>query len=352
MTIAPRPIPVRPAIEAPPVSLVHAAFALLSARTVKGRDADKIAPALVREMWPGDRAALALIERASVEPGSMTTTGWGEEIAPAIVGRFIEWLAPSSAIAALIPLGVPVTLAAEQSVTLSTRTTAPAAAAWVEELAGIPVRAGAFSAVTVGPVRKLGVIVPFSRELARRADAFATFAAMLRYEAAVSIDAAYFSATAASAAAHAGLLSGVSATTPAGDMSDDLEALARAVGAAGSGDVAFIAGPGLAASIRTRRPDLRAPVLASLAVAEDRVIAVDPSALVHAIGRDVDISAGEEMLIHMSTVPLEIVNDSGTTADPVRSMFQTATLAMRMLIDIAFAKQRSGAVAYSDAVSW
>jgi hypothetical protein len=37
---------------------------------------------------------------------------------------------------------------------------------------------------------------------------------------------------------------------------------------------------------------------------------------------------------------------------PVRSMFQTASIALRAIVDVAFAARRTGAVAYVDGVYW
>lgn len=140
------------------------------------------------------------------------------------------------------PSGIVIPLDEWKDIRLPTRNAAPTRIGWVGEASAIPVSAGAFSLVVIGP-KKMGCILPFSTELAKRSAAYAVFETMLRREAAISLDSAYFATTAGSAAAHAGMLYGVTPTPATGYLDDDLADLAAAVGASGSGDVAFVASP-------------------------------------------------------------------------------------------------------------
>jgi hypothetical protein len=58
--------------------------------------------------------------------------------------------------------------------------------------------------------------------------------------------------------------------------------------------------------------------------------------------------------IHMEdTSPAEIVSATGpTTANPVRSFFQTDTQGVRMVMDVAWKMRRSGMVRWIDSTSW
>lgn len=342
-----RPIPVRPRYPEPsPDFLLRAAFAHVVA-AVRGSDD----PAgCCRDLFPDDDVALGLITRAAVAPGTTGTAGWAAELVQTAPIAFLSGLAPLSAAAELIRRGISAPLDdGIGNLSAPHRAGAPTAAPWVGEGNPIPVRQITVAGATLWP-KKMGVIVALSRQLARRSAAQAVFDEMLREDAAASLDAGYFSDTAESADAHAGLLNGVSPTgSPSGDMTTDLAELAEAVSVGGSGQVVFVTGPGRAATVPIRAPDLRVTVLPSLAVPEDRLIAIDPMSLVHGVG-DVEVDAGEEMLLHMSDEPLPIVD--GATADPVRSMYQTAGIALRMLVDLAFAKRRAGAVAYRDGVAW
>jgi hypothetical protein len=139
-------------------------------------------------------------------------------------------------------------------------------------------------------------------------------------------------------------------------MVDDLAKLAEAVGAGGSGSVTFIMAPGRAAAARVRMLSTPATgtILSSLAVPSDRVIACDPQALVHGHSGEPEIVASEEATLHMSDAPTDIglPGSPATVAAPVQSMFQTSQVSTRLLQNIAFAKRRTGCVAYTDGCTW
>jgi len=201
-----------------------------------------------------------------------------------------------------------------------------------------------------------------AKELARYSGAEAVFEALLREEAALSLDAAYFGTDDGSTAGHhAGLLASVTpiAATAGGGttaMIADLTKLAAAVTVGGSGQVVFVTGPGRAATTAMRSMEVTvSAILPSLAVPETRVIALDPASIVHGFDGSPEILASEEPVIHMSDTPLQIATGaqgSGVLATPTQSMFQTSQIAFRMLLDIAFAKRRTDCVAYMDNAVW
>lgn len=327
-----------------PVGLIErAAFASFVAAYRGDEDASDVC----REFWPNEKVAPLLLARATATVGTTGTSGWASQLVQQATGAFFASLSPTSAAAALVERGTPVSLGRAGSMILPVRSGAPVPLPWVAEGDVIPVRIQSVAPATLEP-RKMGTIVALSRELAKRATGEAVFTAMLREEASLSLDAAYFSAAAGSSTVHAGLLNGVTPIVTAGNITDDLAALASAVGAGGSGQVAFIAGPGLAAAIMVRSPDLKVPVLGSVAVPEDRVIAVDPLSLAHGFGDDPEISASESAVLHMT----DDASGSVMAGDPVRSLFQTAGIALRLIVDVAFAARRAGAVAYVDGVDW
>jgi hypothetical protein len=234
------------------------------------------------------------------------------------------------------------------------RSNAPVKMPWVAEGAPIPMRANTIGTVTVSP-KKFGVIVVQNRELARRSDAPEIFETLLRKEAALSLDAAYFSSDAASASDHAGLLNGVTPlTSSTGQIAGDMAALASAVGTGGSGQVVFIAGTGRAAAMPLLLPELEATVLPSAAVPETRLIAVDPKALIHLADGAPEIESSEESAINYNDTPAHIgtAGSPNVVAAPVASLYQTGAIATRLLADVAFGARRSGAVAYMDSLEW
>lgn len=315
---------------------------------------------LLKERYPDDKHSADVLSRAIAPVGTTTGSGFASQIVQTAFKSFLLSLAPMSAAADLIKRGIALDLGAFGDARFPSRSGSPTAAPWVAEGEPIPVVSRTFAAVQVGPRRKVALIAVVTGELSRAGNGEIVVTTVLREDVAASLDAAYFSSAAASTSAHAGLLNGVSPLTGAsgGDllaMQADLMALAAAVAAGGSGQVVFITSPANAAIFPIRAPEMASKItmLPSLAVADTRVIAVDPLSLVHGTDPDPDLSVSREAIVHMSDVPLEIVSDTGpTTADPVRSMYQTDCIAIRIMADIAFAKRRSGAVAYMDGVDW
>jgi len=352
-----RPIPIRPFYGPQESFIQRAAFAAVKSLQ-SSRVGDSVATC--RQLWPDDVVSPMLLTRASVEGAKTSTSGWASELADTALLSFLASLAPMSAASQLIALGLGVTFdPGTMEIKWPMRNGAPAAMPWIAEGDPIPLRANSLATVTIGPPKKFGVIVGFTRDLARRSSAAATFEVMLREEASLSLDAAYFSATAASGAAHAGLLNGLTAISSYGGddrdaMLQDLAALAKAVSAGGSGQFVFIMGPGRASAISILAPDLKATILASIAVAEDRVIAVDPLSLLHLVDTSPDLAASQEAALHYADDPAAIgtAGSPPTVAAPTRSLFQTDCIAFRMLAELAFGSRRAGAVAFVDGVGW
>jgi hypothetical protein len=206
---------------------------------------------------------------------------------------------------------------------------------------------------TLGPAAKLATILTLSVELAKRSAAEAVFENLLREEASYALDVAILSDAAATDDNPAGLLNGVTALAPSYGPAEDVATLLGALAAAGgSGAAALIASPDAAAQIMVRLPDLRIPVWPSRALADWTVIAIDPSAFVSAVGPELDIDVSKGATLHMSDTALPIVSNSPTTADPVRSIFQTATMALRLSADLAFTMRAPGLVQYMTGVGW
>jgi hypothetical protein len=112
----------------------------------------------------------------------------------------------------------------------------------------------------------------------------------------------------------------------------------------------FITTPSLAARAHIYEPELRNFILPSRAVPAGRVIGLDPAAIAHGFDGAPDIAAAREAVVHMSDDPDPIV--STTAADPVRSLWQTDAIALRLIVDMAFVKLNTGAAAFVDGVRW
>jgi hypothetical protein len=293
-----------------------------------------------------------IVAKADQTVGTTTVSGWASQLTQSVVGRYFSALGPQSAATQLIKAsGGTVDLGAASSIAFPRLSSAPATVAWSGEGDPTPVDEETFASDTLGPQKKFGVITVLSRELAKRAAGMGVIDAVLRERAALSIDAAIFSAAATDSVTHRGILDGVTATTGHSECEPDVTTLLKALGdKGGSGNAAIVCSAANAAEIAVKLPNLKYPVWPSRAVG-NTVIALDPTAFVIAFG-GVDIEASESGTLHMSDVPLEIVSGTGpATADPARALFQTATIAVRMLVDVAFV-QRNDLVCFMEDISW
>jgi hypothetical protein len=307
---------------------------------------------------PQDRVALALT-KAAMSGGSTTVSGWAAEVVQTAVGQWLASLYPQSAAAALMPAGITVPIDANGRVNVPGRSAAPTAAPWVAEGSPIPASQEALTSAPLAP-RKIAILVAFTRELARLSAAEAIFNMLLEERAAVSLDAAYFSTTDTTTAGHRGLLFGVAASTanagtgPQSAYSADLATLAKAVAPASADSLYYVASPGRAAAMVVASYNPNVQVLPSQAVADTRVIAVDAASLVHGFGPDPAIDGSTDTTLVMADVPVDIgtPGSPAVVGAPTKSLFQTAQLASRMILDIAFAKRKANAVAYIDNPTW
>ena len=282
-------------------------------------------------------------------------------LAQSAPAEFFASLGGLSAASRLINAGTRVQLDFAASVVFP-RPTAPAAGdlPWVGEGNPIPVRQLAFEACTLGPVKKLAIITALTGEVAATSAAETVITALLRESAALSLDAAMFSAIAASASAPAGLLNGVSALTASTGpvietaMMADLAALAAAVTSAGGSaeSLVIVAAAPQAAQILIRLPDLRVPVWSSRALADGVVIALDGAGFASAFDTTVEIRASRDAAVHHEdTAPLPLGAAGPILASPIRSYFQTDTIGLRLVARAAFV-MRAPLVAHITDVIW
>jgi hypothetical protein len=243
-----------------------------------------------------------------------------------------EWLAASpTAAGALISRATRVDLVGEASAAFANLDLP--ALGWRDDAAPIVVLGGVAVSVSPAPKSLAGMVV-VSRELLRRSNAAQLLDAALRRSAAMAIESRMFSTSAAIAAAPAGLLVGVTPAAATGSIGGDLGVLARAVSGTTNQPI-FVGSPENAMAARIAAPGVE--VLRSTTLAEGTVVAIAPEALGVVVGEELVIETSDAATIHMSDVPLEIVADGGPTADPVRSLLQTNSLALRIMIDVNWA---------------
>jgi HK97 family phage major capsid protein len=251
------------------------------------------------------------------------------------------------------------------------------AGAFVGEGAPIPVRRAGLTAVTLTP-KKMGVISTFTRELAQHSTPSieAVIRQAMAEDTAVAVDTILIDTNAATTIRPAGLRNGVAGLTPSAAapnlaMVADLKALIGAITAVNGGrDVVVLINPaqGLALSFtQTTTGDfmfsgvgeagqrLGVTFIQSTTVPAGMVIAVDSADFASATGDTPEFDVSDQATIHeedTTPLPISATGTPNVVAAPVRSLWQTASLGVRMLLDMNWAMRRTGMVSWMENVVW
>jgi hypothetical protein len=128
--------------------------------------------------------------------------------------------------------------------------------------------------------------------------------------------------------------------------------LANAVMPIAGEQIAFVASPQTALKMRLAvGPQFTYAILSSGHIAAGTVIAVGLNALASAVDPQIRIDVTEEAILHFDdTAPLNIM--SGTMIAPVRSMFQTDSLAVRLILRVNWALRDAAGAAFISSVTW
>lgn len=318
---------------------------------------------VARTFWPRDPAVPALIERAASSPATTTTAGWAAELAGRAVGEFIGSLLPTAG-AALIAAAPRFSMDGVVQIALP-RATSNGTAMWVAEGAPGPVGQGVISGAMLGPPHKLMLIETATSEIDALAaeDAETILGILVRDAASRSLDLSLFSSTAADSTRPAGIFAGISpiAAAPGGGLNAamaDVGALAAAIVAAGGGGaILYFASPGRAVTLKGYAPGLASQVFASAAIPPTSLMAVDSASFASGFDSTPTITASREATFHQEdTTPLHIstgAQGSAVVATPVRSIFQSDCLALRMTLRAAWVLRIPGAAAWiTSGLTW
>jgi HK97 family phage major capsid protein/HK97 family phage prohead protease len=333
----------------------------------KGKPVDKV----LDEAYPGHEAT-ALIAKADQTIGTTTVSGWASELFQTVNADFLQALAGFSIYPALKGRGIDLSAEGASSVAIPRRTGGTAGGGWVAE--GSPIRVAKLTtaASSLTP-KKMGVIVAYSDELGERS--IPAIEALVRRaileDTAATLDSALLDATAVSTARPAGLLNGISAAA-VGYGGGDHEAvkqdfrtlLAPFITANAADSITVIMNPsqGLAISMMDGPTnnanwfgDIRARVniVESTYATAGRLIAIRNSDFATMMGDVPRFDVSQQAVIHMEdTTPLEIVAGTPTTADPVRSLWQTASTGIRMILPVSWTMARTGMVQWINGTSY
>jgi HK97 family phage prohead protease/HK97 family phage major capsid protein len=324
----------------------------------------------------GEDESTQIYTRAAVAGATTTAAGWAAELVNTVMTDFLETLRPVSVYPALSAMaGGRLAFGPNQgAIKIPSRASTPSiGGSFVGEGAPIPVRRLGLQSITLTP-KKMGVLSVFSREIARYSTP--AIETLIRQEiiadTAITLDSLLLDAVAGSAVRPAGITNGVTPlTATAGGgyaaILGDIRKLRAPFDLANSSrNLVLIVNPaqlealnltpgadgtlGWAAGIVGRYN-----VIASTGVTAGTLIMLDASDFVTATGDAPEFEVSQEATIHMEdTTPLQIgtAGSPATIAAPTQSMFQTAQLAIRMLMDVSWAMRRSGMVQTITGATW
>jgi HK97 family phage prohead protease/HK97 family phage major capsid protein len=320
-----------------------------------------------------------LILRAASAPAMTTVTGWAAELVQPTYTDLMPLLMPKAILTRLAAKGLALSFGQFGKIIIPTRSRTPTiAGSFVGEGLAIPVRQGAFTTQTLTP-KKLAVISTWTHEMAEHS--IPAIEGLIReaiqQDTSVAVDTVLIDANPATAVRPAGILNGVVATTatPGGGLAaliGDIKALTSALVASTYGNIrspVFLMNPGdvlsasLASAVNTGifpfRDEVRGgtlngiPIIDSATVPSKTMILIDAADFVVAGGEAPRMEMSDQATLHMEdTNPQDLVASPSTVAAPQRSLFQTDSLALRMVLPLNWIIRRAGTVAWTSSVTW
>ena len=317
--------------------------------------------------------------RTATAPATTTTAGWAAELAVTGQGAWFNALMAGSIFDPVSARGMNVTLGRYATISMPTRAATPTiAGSFVAEGAPIPVRQAAFTTVSLG-LKKMAVITSYTREIAEHStpEIETILRQLIQDDTGVAVDTVFIDNTAVSSIRPAGIRNGVSGlTATAGGgftaLVGDLKALVGALAAVNAmGSLVWIMNPvqqiaisltqnaggdfPFQAEINANRM-LGYPVVVSSTCPAGMVILINADDLMVLSGTTPRFDVSDQATLHFEdTTPLQIATGaqgSGVLATPTRSMFQTDSLALRMVLPMNWAMRRTGSVAWTSSVTW
>jgi HK97 family phage major capsid protein len=328
------------------------------------------------------RVMCDMIMRAASAPAMTTVTGWAAELVQTVYADFMPLLLAKAIYARLAAKGLSLSFGRAGKISIPTRSPTPTVAgSFVGEGNPIPVRQGAFTAQVLVP-KKMAVITTWTREIGEHSVPAieGLLREAVREDTSVALDSVLIDAGAATAIRPAGLLNGVAAltatnTTPGFvNMVGDLKLLTGALTANLAGNIrapAWLMNPGeINTGKLTVAPNsgefpfkeeleagqlLGYPVIDSGTVPVRTVILIDAADFVTVGGEAPRFDVSDSATLHMedtTPLPLATTGTPAVVAAPQRSLWQTDSLALRMILPINWIQRRTGTVAWMQLVNW
>jgi HK97 family phage prohead protease len=338
----------------------------------------------VRDRLYGDDEPTRLVSdillKAASAPAMTSVAGWAQELVHIIYTDLMPLLLPHAILTRLAAKGLALSFGRAGKIVIPTRSRTPAlSGSFVGEGQAIPVRQGAFTSQTLTP-KKVAVITTWTKEM----DEYSIPAIegilreAIQLDTGIAVDSVLIDANPATAIRPAGLLNGVTVTTPTAgggltSILGDIKALVGALTANTFGNVrepVWLLNPQerlRAALVITAngvfpfRDEIAGgtlngiPFIESATVPAGTVVLIDAAdfVTVGADGPRLDMS--DQATLHFEdTAPQDLaqVGSPPVVAAPQKSLFQTDSLALRLQMWMNWIQRRVGTIAYSSPVTW
>jgi HK97 family phage prohead protease/HK97 family phage major capsid protein len=337
-----------------------------------------------RSIFGDDEPLKAVVDwqtKAASAAAMTTVTGWAKELAQQIVVDFMQILMPASVFGPLSSMGLSLGFGRNAIIIIPTRSRTPTiAGSFVGEGLPIPVRQGAFTSLSLTPM-KMAVITTWTRELDEHS--IPAIEGLLRdavvYDTSVAIDSVLLDANAATTVRPAGILNGVAGLTPTAGggfaaLTGDIKQLSGALLTSTLGNVrkpVWLLNPqqvnsasfaiATGAGVFPYRDEIGQgrlggwPFIQSGTVPAGTVIVIDAADFVAVTGDGPRFEISDQATLHMEDTSPTDISTTGTpavVAFPAKSMFQTDMLALRMIMPLTWAIRRTGTIAWLTGVTW
>jgi hypothetical protein len=322
-------------------SLVRAC--VLLARQTRDRNA--------RNPWPDDKT-IDLILRASVPPHSIAD----QPALAAVKHAFVAALVSVSAAAQVISHSLQLNF--DNAATITVPGLSLPNCAWVAEGDAVPVAQGLSTPGALLNPFKLGTIITLTNEIVNYSNAEPLIRQLLIESVGPTLDAAMFSNAAGTPGlSPPGLLNGIapltaSSSTGLDALVADIAAITEALApSAGGSPPILVAAPAQAVALTMLAYGEMWPAFMSAALPAGTVVGIIPAGLATVVEAP-RLETSADTVLHMASPATEIVNGSGVLAAPVRSVFQTDSVALKLIVPASWSLRSPTTLAWMQGVSW
>jgi len=333
-------------------------------------------PEVVAKSMYNNDEEVGMMVKAITSPADTTTSTWAAELVQAGYGEFMDLLMPAT-VYGRVP-GLALDFGDKASIIVPAwASSRDISGAFVAEGAPIPVKEGVFGTKTLTP-KKMAVITTFTREILTKSTP--AIEALLRnaiiQDTSAAIDAAFLDNAAASTIRPAGIQNATA--TGAGNINAsggatvalilaDVQGVMTRTSAVQLGqNGAWLMNPARVFGLSTKQlttgqfafPEVTNgmfmgyPIIISTTVPAAVVAFIDSSSMVKATDITPEFEVSNQATLVMATPADEIVTSATATVNDVRSLYQTDTMALRLVLGLDWSIARTAGVQVLTSVAW